>query len=76
MAGVIGGLLGTIIGWVEYRIVGDAVERKLRETDRGRTAAEREDFECRIKGLRRTLLVFTVGTSLFVGYLLGRLMTQ
>ena len=76
MEGVIGGLLGGIVGWLEYRIVGDAVERKLRETDRSRTAAEREDYERRIRALRQTLLLFTVGTSLVVGYLLGRAMAE
>jgi hypothetical protein len=76
MAGVLGGVLGMGVGWLEYKIIGGAVERKLREADRSRTAAERADYERRIVVLRRTLLVFIVGTSLVVGYLLARAMTR
>jgi hypothetical protein len=68
---IIGALLGGIAGWVEYRIVGNAVEQRLRATDRSRTAAEREEYERRIGAVRQTLLFFTVGTSAVVGYLLG-----
>ena len=71
-AGAIGALLGLIVGWLEYRIVGGVVERKLRDTDRSETAAEKADYERRIRIFRRILLVSTVGTSLVAGYLLGR----
>jgi hypothetical protein len=71
-AGVIGALLGLIVGWVEYRIVGGAVERKLRDTDHSETAAEKADYERRIRIFRRILLVSTVGASAVAGYLLGR----
>jgi hypothetical protein len=71
-AGVIGALLGLIVGWVEYRIVGGAVERKLRDTDHSETAAEKADYERRIRIFRRILLVSTVGATLVAGYLLGR----
>jgi hypothetical protein len=76
MTGVLGGVLGMGVGWLEYKIVGGAVERKLRETDRSRTEAERADYERRIVVLRRTLFVFMVGTSLVVGYLLARAITR
>ena len=76
IAGVLGGVLGMGVGWLEYKIVAGAVEQKLRDTDRSRTAAERADHERRIVALRRTLLVFILGTSLVVGYLLARAMTR
>ena len=60
-----------IVGLVEYRIVGGLVERKLRATDHSETAAEKADYERRIRIFRRILLVSTVGASLVAGYLLG-----
>jgi len=75
-AGVLGGVLGAGVGWLEFRIVGGAIERRLRETERSRTAEEHADYERRIMVLRRTLLVFMVGTSLVLGYMLGRMTTK
>jgi hypothetical protein len=71
-AGVIGALVGTIVGWVDYKIVGGWVERKLRETDRSQTAAEKADYERRIGLFRRFFLISTVGAFPIAGYFLGR----
>ena len=71
-AGLIGALAGLIVGWVEYRIVGGIVERKLRDTDRSQSAAERADYERRIGLFRKFFLISTVGLFPIVGYLLGR----
>ena len=71
-AGLIGALFGLLAGWVDYKIVGGWVERKLRETDRSQTAVEKADYERRIGLFRRFFLVATVGTFPVVGYLVGR----
>jgi hypothetical protein len=74
-AGVIGAFLGLIVGWLDYKIVGGWVERKLRDTDRSRTAAEKADYERRIGLFRRFFLLSTVGVFPIVGYVLGRTIT-
>ena len=70
--GAIGALLGLIVGWLDYTVVGGWVERKLRETDRSQTAAEKADYERRIAWFRRLFLLSTVGVFPIVGYFLGR----
>jgi hypothetical protein len=72
LAGAAGALLGLIVGWLDYKVVGGWVERKLRETDRSKTAAEKADYERRIGLFRRFFLLSTVGVFPIVGYLLGR----
>jgi hypothetical protein len=71
-AGALGALLGLIVGWLDYKIVGGWVERALRNTDRSRTAAEKADYERRIGLFRKFFLIATVGVFPVVGYLLGR----
>ena len=71
-AGVTGALLGLVMGWVDYKIAGGIVERKLRDTDRSQTDAERADYERRIQWFRRLLLISTVGVFPVVGYVFGR----
>jgi hypothetical protein len=70
-AGLIGAALGLILGWLDYKLVGGWVERKLRETDRSQNAAEKADYERRITLFRRWFLLSTVGAFPIVGYLLG-----
>ncbi len=70
-AGVIGALVGLIVGWLDFKVVGGWVERKLRDTDRSQTAAEKADYERRIAWFRRLFLLSTVGAFPIVGYLLG-----
>ena len=70
---MIGALVGLVVGWFDYKIVGGWVERKLRETDRSQTVAEKADYERRIGLFRRFFLLSTVGVFPIVGYLLGRM---
>ena len=72
-AGVTGALLGLIVGWVDYKVVGGFVERKLRDTDRSQTVAEKADYERRIQWFRRFFLISTVGVFPIVGYFLARM---
>ena len=71
-AGVVGALVGLMVGWLDYKVVGGWVERKLRETDRSQTATEKADYERRIGLFRRWFLLSTLGAFPIVGYLLGR----
>ena len=71
-AGAIGALVGLIAGWVDYKVIGGWIEKKLRDTDRSQTAAEKADYERRIKWFRRLFLISTVGVFPIVGYVLGR----
>ncbi len=72
-ASVIGALVGLVVGWVEYRIVGGVVEKKLRDTDRSQTATEKADYERRIGLFRRIFLTLNVTMFPVVGYFLGRM---
>jgi hypothetical protein len=71
-AGLIGVVLGLVVGWLDYRLVGEWVVRKLRETDRSITAAEKADYERRIGWFRRLWFMATVLPFPFIGYWLGR----
>ena len=71
-AGLIGAFAGLVLGWVDYTVVGRFVERKLRETDRSTTAAEKADYERRIGWFHRLWFVATVMTFPIVGFLIGR----
>ena len=72
-AGLIGALIGLVVGWVDYRIVGRVVEGKLRDTDKSATPAEKADFERRIVWFHRLLLPATLGFFAVVGFVLGRM---
>ena len=72
-AGLIGALLGLVMGWVDYKIAGGIIERKLRDTDRSETALEKADYERRIQWFRKLLLISTVGVFPVVGYIFGRM---
>jgi len=71
-AGLIGALIGAGVGWIDYRIVSGLVTRKLRETDRSATEAERQDYERRIVLAQRILMVAIVPVFAGLGYWLGR----
>jgi hypothetical protein len=71
-AGLIGAVLGLIVGWIDYKIVGGFVERRLRATDRSTTTAEKADYERRIGWFRRVWFVATVVAFPFAGYWLGQ----
>jgi hypothetical protein len=71
-AGLIGAVLGLILGWVDYKVVGRLIEGRLRATDRSATPAEKADYERRIEWFRRLWFVATVCAFPVVGYLIGR----
>jgi hypothetical protein len=71
-AELIGAVLGLILGWLDYKLVGRAIERRLRATDRSTSAAEKADYMRRIEWFRRLWFVATVCTFPVVGYFIGR----
>ncbi|HYF56358.1 MAG TPA: hypothetical protein VEA41_19045 [Salinarimonas sp.] len=71
-AGLVGAAIGLAIGWIDWRIVGRVVEGKLRQLDRSATAAERLDFERRVRWFHRLLALATIGFFPVLGYWLGR----
>ena len=74
LPGLVGGLIGLLIGFVEYRIIAPIVVGKLRATEQHKPAAEQAAFERKI-GQFRTIffLAATVGGAL-AGYMIGRLL--
>ena len=70
-AGLTGALLGLIMGWVDYKIAGGIIERKLREPDETLLASDLADRERRIRWSRKLLLIATVGVFPIVGYVFG-----
>lgn len=70
--GLIGAFFGLLIGWLDHRIVGGFVERKLRETDRSATPEEKADYERRIVWFRRLFFVMAVGTFPVIGFFIGQ----
>ena len=72
-AGVTGALLGLVMGWVDYKIAGGIIERKLREPDGTPLASDTADAERRIRWSRKLLLIATVGVFPIVGYVFGRM---
>jgi hypothetical protein len=70
-AGLTGALLGLAMGWVDYKIAGGIIERKLKEADVAQTGAENTADKRRIERFRQLLLIATVGVFPIVGYVFG-----
>ena len=58
--GLLGAMLGTIVGVVNYLAFLRFFVPRLRATDRSQTGAEREEFERKISLLRRIILSLDV----------------
>ncbi len=72
VAGLVGGLVGLAIGYVDYRVVAGVVEGKLRRLDTSSSVEEREVFERKIRIMRVLFFLMTVGAFPVIGYLLGQ----
>ncbi|SCC81327.1 hypothetical protein GA0071312_2264 [Saliniramus fredricksonii] len=70
-AGMIGAAIGFLIGLVNFKTIGGYVTAKLRETDRSTNAAEKADYERRIRIFRVALFTLTVIAFPVIGYLFG-----
>jgi membrane protein YqaA with SNARE-associated domain len=70
-AGLIGGLVGLVLGYLDYRLVGERVARMLEASDRSTTQAERADFARRVLWFRRLFFwVVIIGFGI-AGYWIG-----
>ncbi|KQK31203.1 hypothetical protein ARD30_10235 [Bosea thiooxidans] len=72
MAGPLGAVIGFALGLLEYRLMSAVVIGALRRTDRSQTAAEKDDYERRIRILRAVLVVMTIGLMPVLGFVIGR----
>ena len=72
-AGVTGALLGLVMGWVDYKIAGGIIERKLRETNGTPATSDAADGAPRLRWSRRLLLIATVGVFPIMGYVFGHM---
>ncbi|QCK87681.1 hypothetical protein E8L99_18925 [Phreatobacter aquaticus] len=71
-AGILGAVVGSVVGWLNYKIVTGFVTQKLREFDRSATPAEKAEFEGKLVLLKRIVLIGTVPVIGTVGYWFGR----
>ena len=71
-AGPLGALIGFVLGWLEYKLIGGTVTAALRRTNPSKTQAEHDDYERRIRLLQAILLVLMVGGMPVLGYVIGR----
>ena len=71
LAGLIGALVGLAVGYVDYKVVGGVVEGKLRKLDRSSGAAEKDEFERKIRLFRIVLFAVTMLAFPVIGYLFG-----
>jgi hypothetical protein len=56
LAGLVGAMIGTLLGAVNYAVIVGFVVKTLRSRDNAQTAAERDAFESRMSVVRRLIL--------------------
>jgi predicted DNA-binding transcriptional regulator len=71
-AGLVGAVIGTVIGVINYAVVVGFVQMRLRKLDRSQTSAEREEFERKLALMRRIVLALDIVVFSALGYWLGR----
>ena len=69
---IIGGAVGLVLGYVDFRVVAGVIEGKLRRLDTSSTPAEKDSFERKIRLMRVIFATLTIGAFPVVGYLLGQ----
>jgi hypothetical protein len=72
LAGLVGALVGTILGVINYALIVGFVESRLRALDKSQPGAEREEFERKISVMRRTILGLDIFVFAGVGYVVGK----
>jgi hypothetical protein len=72
LAGLLGALVGTVLGVINYAVIVGFVESRLRALDKSETAAEREEFERKISLMRRIILGLDIFVFAGVGYVVGK----
>jgi len=74
LAGLIGAMIGTLLGAINYAMIVSFVVRVLRANDQSQTAAERDALETRISVGRRAILAADIVICAGVGYWFGKTM--
>jgi hypothetical protein len=72
LAGLIGAMIGTVIGLVNFAVIVGFVEKRLRALDKSQTPAEREEFERKIALMRRIVLGIDIFAFGGIGYWFGK----
>jgi ABC-type spermidine/putrescine transport system permease subunit II len=72
LPGLLGAMLGSVIGAINYAVIMRIVEPRLRALDKSQTRAERDEFEGKIALMRRIILTIEVVVLAAIGYWLGR----
>jgi hypothetical protein len=72
-AGLLGAVLGTIVGVINYVVIMRIVEPRLRALDKSQTREELETFERKLSLMRRIILAIEVAVLATLGYYAGRL---
>ena len=72
LPGLVGALVGTILGVINYAVIVGFVESRLRALDKSETTAEREEFERKISLMRRIILGIDIFVFAGVGYVVGK----
>jgi hypothetical protein len=71
-AGLLGAMLGTIVGVLNYLVFLRVLVPRLRALDKSQTREERDDFERRISLMRRIVLAADVVLFAALGYYAAR----
>jgi hypothetical protein len=76
LAGLVGAMIGTAIGAVNFAFLVGGVESRLRSLDKSQTPQERAEFENKISLMRRIVLGADVFFFGGVGYWIGRTIAE
>jgi hypothetical protein len=71
LAGLIGAMIGTVLGAINYAVVVGFVVGRLRALDKSQTADERAAFEAKVSVLRRLILGLDILVFACIGYWFG-----
>jgi hypothetical protein len=72
LAGLLGALVGTVLGVINYAVIVGFVESRLRALDKSQPGAEREEFERKISLMRRIILGIDIFVFAGIGYWFGK----
>ena len=71
LAGLIGAMIGTVLGAINYVVIVGFVVGRLRALDTSQTADERAAFEEKISVMRRLILGLDIAVFAAIGYWFG-----
>ena len=72
LAGLIGAMIGTVLGAINYAVLVGFVVGRLRVLDTSQTAEERAAFEEKISVMRRLILGLDIVVFAGIGYWIGK----